>query len=82
MSIVHESAIAPVRGTRPYVGRSPVTPPNADGQRIEPHVSDPIAKPTSAAAVEDPDPEDDPQLHRVRSQGLRVAPVDDAAGVL
>jgi hypothetical protein len=80
--MVHERAIAPVRGTRPYVGRRPVTPSNADGQRIDPHVSEPIANPTRAAAVADPEPEDEPQLHLPRSQGLLVAPLEDAAGVL
>jgi hypothetical protein len=74
--------MAPVRGTRPYVGRSPVTPSKEEGQRIDPHVSEPIEKPTSAAAVADPDPEEDPQLQRERSHGLLVGPVEDAAAVL
>src|ERR1043165_5138294 len=54
------SAIAPCRLTRPKVGRRPVTRQRVDGETIEPHVSLPIAKPTSPAAVAAADPADDP----------------------
>src|SRR5918997_2233837 len=60
LSIVHESAIAPVRGTRPNVGRSPVTPHRVDGDEIEPRVSEPMAKATSPAATAEPGPADEP----------------------
>src|ERR1700687_4696740 len=60
LSIVHESAIAPVRGTRPNVGRSPVVPHRVEGDEIDPSVSLPIANPTSPAAVADAGPADDP----------------------
>ena len=50
LSIVQLSAIAPWRLTRPKVGRSPVTPQNAAGYWIEPHVSEPMANGTSPAA--------------------------------
>ncbi len=43
LSIVHESAMAPKRETRPYVGRKPLTP-HVDGEMIDPFVSVPIAK--------------------------------------
>jgi hypothetical protein len=39
------SAIAPVRLTRPKLGRRPVTPQRADGEMIDPQVSVPIVKP-------------------------------------
>jgi hypothetical protein len=55
---------------------------NAEGHKIDPHVSDPIENPTSAAAVADPEPDDDPQLQRERSHGLLVGPLADAAVVL
>src|SRR5829696_10224893 len=60
LSIVHESAMAPVRGTRPNVGRSPVAPLRVAGEEMEPRVSEPIAKPTSPAATADAGPADDP----------------------
>ena len=60
LSIVHDSAIAPVRGTLPKVGRNPVVPQRVDGDDIEPSVSLPIAKPTRPAAVADAGPAEDP----------------------
>src|SRR5256885_7802683 len=59
-SIVHDSAIAPVRGTRPKVGRRPVVPQRVDGEEIEPSVSLPTENPTRPAAVADAGPADDP----------------------
>src|SRR5450759_5383452 len=60
LSIVHGRAIAPVRGTRPNVGLSPVVPQRVEGEEIDPSVSLPIAKPTRPAAVADAGPADDP----------------------
>src|SRR5512146_2432936 len=60
LSVVHESAIAPLRGTRPNVGRNPETPHVRDGDVIDPFVSEPILKPTQPAAVADAGPADDP----------------------
>src|SRR5689334_3802260 len=80
LSSVQESAIAPRRLTRPYVGRSPVTPQNALGVRIEPDVSDPSANVTRPAAVAAPDPLDDPPDQCSRFQGLSPGPVSDADG--
>src|SRR6185312_17550916 len=74
LSIVHESAIAPVRGTRPNVGRSPVVPQRVDGEEIEPSVSEPIANATHPAAVADADPAEEPLEPWCGFQGLRVCP--------
>ena len=60
LSIVHESAIAPVRGTRPKVGRNPVVPQRVDGEEMEPSVSLPTENPTRPAAVAEAGPADDP----------------------
>src|ERR1700674_802083 len=60
LSIDHDRAIAPVRGTLPNVGRSPVVPQRVDGDEIDPSVSLPIANPTNPAAVADAGPADDP----------------------
>ena len=43
--------MAPPRPTRPKVGRNPETPQKAEGQRMEPQVSVPMAK---AAKAENP----------------------------
>src|ERR1017187_3315128 len=67
LSHVQLSVIAPVRGTRPYVGRSPVTPQRIDGLTMLPWVSLPIANPTSPAATAAPGPAlepDDPSSSR------------------
>src|SRR5881628_1181174 len=80
LSSVHESAIAPLRETRPYVGRSPVTPQYADGVPIEPDVSEPIAKGTRPAPTAEPDPLDDPPDQCFLFQGLRPGPWSDALG--
>src|SRR6476620_6251269 len=60
LSVVHESAIAPDRGTRPNDGRNPATPHVRDGDVIEPFVSEPIEKPTHPADVADAGPADEP----------------------
>src|SRR5579885_2352569 len=72
LSVVHESAIAPVRGTRPKVGRNPTTPHVRDGDVMEPLVSDPIAKPTHPDATADAGPADDPLEPVAGFQGFRV----------
>src|SRR6267142_7045957 len=60
LSSDQQSVIAPVRGTRPYVGRRPVTPQRMDGLTMLPPVSLPIENPTSPAAVAEPGPALDP----------------------
>src|SRR6185312_10176788 len=74
LSMVHESAIAPVRGTNPNVGRKPVVPQRVDGEEIDPSVSEPMAKATQPAAVAEADPADDPLDPCLVFQGLRVMP--------
>jgi hypothetical protein len=58
--MLHDKAMAPVRGIRPKVGRRPVAPFLVDGETIEPSVSLPILKPTSPATVVAPGPAEDP----------------------
>src|SRR5437016_13102489 len=72
LSMLQESAMAPVRGTNPKVGRRPVTPLRVEGEEIEPSVSEPIAKPTHPAAVAEPGPADEPLEPCVTFHGLRV----------
>src|SRR5437763_17081232 len=60
LSVVHESAMAPVRGTRPKDGRKPDTPQVRDGDVMEPFVSEPMLNPTHPAAVADAGPADEP----------------------
>jgi hypothetical protein len=60
LSIVHDSAIAPWRLTRPNVGRSAEVAHTTEGDTIEPRVSVPIAKPTPPAAVAAAEPADEP----------------------
>src|SRR3989449_4940561 len=79
LSMVQASAIAPWRLTKPYVGRSPVMPQYADGVRIDPDVSEPMANGVSPAATAMPDPLEDPPDQRERSQGFNPGPVNDAA---
>ena len=54
------NAIAPVRGTRPKVGRKPVVPHSVEGETIEPSVSLPIAKGKRPAETDEADPADEP----------------------
>src|SRR5579871_6637455 len=61
LSSDQHSVMAPVRGTRPYVGRRPVTPQRIDGLTMLPPVSLPMANPTNAAAVAAPGPALDPE---------------------
>src|SRR5215813_2451640 len=69
-----QSVIAPVRGTRPKVGRSPVTPQRIAGLTMLPPVSLPMENATSAAAVAAPGPALDPDAPSSRSQGFIVWP--------
>src|SRR5689334_4985635 len=72
--MLHDSAIAPVRGTRPNVGRRPVVPQRVEGDEMEPSVSDPIANATHPAAVADAGPADEPLEPWSVFHGLRVIP--------
>ena len=74
LSIDHDSAIAPLRGTRPKVGRKPVAPQRVDGDTIEPSVSEPIANATPPATVALAEPADEPLEPCAGSHGLRVRP--------
>src|SRR6201996_888938 len=74
LSIVQLSAIAPVRGTKPKVGRRPVSPQRVEGDEIEPSVSEPMEKATHPAAVVDADPAEEPLDPCFGFHGLRVRP--------
>src|SRR5580658_2195732 len=74
LSIVQLSAIAPVRGTNPKVGRRPVTPHRVEGEEIEPRVSEPIANATHPADVAEAEPADEPLEPCFGFHGLRVRP--------
>ena len=74
LSHVQLSVIAPVRGTRPYVGRSPVTPQRIDGLTMLPWVSLPIANPASPAATAAPGPALEPDDPSSSSHGFFVSP--------
>src|SRR4051794_26716776 len=74
LSMVQDRAMAPVRGTKPNVGRSPVVPQRVDGDEIDPRVSEPTANATQPAAVADAEPADDPLEPCCVYQGLRVMP--------
>src|SRR5580765_4074567 len=72
LSVVQDSAIAPLRGTRPNVGRRPDTPHVRDGDVIVPFVSEPMLKPTHPAAVADAGPADEPLDPVSGFHGFRV----------
>src|SRR6185312_3972626 len=74
LSMLHDSAMAPVRGTRPNVGRHPVTPQRVLGDEMDPSVSLPTPKPTSPADVADAGPADEPLDPSSVFHGLRVMP--------
>src|SRR4029077_6892490 len=69
-----QSVIAPVRGTRPNVGRRPVTPQRIAGLTMLPPVSLPMEKATSAAAVAAPGPALDPDAPSSKTHGFIVWP--------
>jgi len=56
-----------------------VIPHAVDGKRIDPEVSEPIAKPTRPAATAIPEPLDDPPLQYCGFHGVRPGPVNDAS---
>src|SRR5215471_18938124 len=74
LSMVQDRAMAPVRGTKPKLGRRPVVPQRVEGEEIEPSVSDPMAKATQPEAVAEAEPADDPLEPCLVFQGLRVMP--------
>src|SRR5690606_3077322 len=74
LSMDHDRGIAPVRGTRPNVGRSPVAPQRVAGDEMEPSVSLPSANQTSPAAVAAEEPADDPLEPCSGFHGFRVLP--------
>ena len=74
LSSDQHSVMAPVRGTRPNVGRRPVTPQRMAGAMMLPPVSLPIAKPTQPAAVAAPGPALLPEAPSSSSQGFMVWP--------
>src|SRR6185312_6938267 len=74
LSMVQLRAMAPVRGTKPNVGRRPVTPQGVEGEEIDPSVSEPMEKPTHPAEVAEAGPADDPLEPCFGFHGLRVCP--------
>src|SRR5437588_7826345 len=74
LSMLHDNAMAPVRGTNPNVGRKPVQPHRADGDEIEPRVSEPMLNATQPAAVAQAGPADDPLDPWLMFHGFRVTP--------
>src|SRR6185436_14466160 len=70
----HASTMPPVRLTRPYVGRSALSPHSRAGDTIEPDVSVPMPKATQPAAVADDGPADEPLDPRRVSHGFLVCP--------
>ena len=62
LSIDQAIAIAPRRLTRPKLGRIPEMPQCADGQMMDPRVSDPSVNAANAAAVIAPEPLEEPQV--------------------
>src|SRR4051794_16852358 len=74
LSSDQQSVIAPVRGTRPNVGRRPVTPHRMLGLTMLPPVSLPMEKPTSPAAVAAPGPALEPDEPSSINHGFIVWP--------
>src|SRR3989442_14771675 len=74
LSILQESAIAPVLGTRPNDGRNPVHPQRVDGEEIEPSVSDPMLNATHPAAVAEAGPAEKPLEPWVVVHGFFLTP--------
>src|SRR5689334_24481437 len=68
------SVIAPVRATRPYVGRKPVIPQRIEGDTMLPPVSLPTENRTSPAEVAAPGPALEPEAPSSGSQGFIVWP--------
>src|SRR4029077_15545467 len=74
LSSDQHSVIAPVRATRPYVGRNPVNPQRMLGPTMLPPVSLPIANATNPAAVAAPGPALEPDEPSSSSHGFMVWP--------
>src|SRR5215831_14141257 len=74
LSSDQQSVIAPVRGTRPYVGRNPVIPQRMLGATMLPPVSLPIEKPIRPPAVAAPGPALEPEAPSSGSHGFMVWP--------
>ena len=72
--MLHDNAIAPVRGTMPNVGRRPVHPQRVEGAEIDPRVSDPMLNATQPAAVAEAGPADEPLEPCSVFHGFRVIP--------
>src|SRR5947207_8587258 len=72
--MLQESAMAPVRGMNPKVGRRPVVPQRVEGEEIEPKVSEPMLKATQPAAVAEAGPAEEPLEPCAGFHGLRVRP--------
>src|SRR5580698_5257462 len=76
LSMVQLRAMAPLRLTRPYVGRSPTVPHSVLGETMEPRVSVPSANPTRPADVAEADPADEPLDPRSVFHGFLVRPLN------
>src|SRR6478735_8787850 len=74
LSSDQHNVIAPVRGTRPKVGRRPVTPQRMLGLTMLPPVSLPTENPTRPAAVAAPGPALEPDAPSSSSHGFTVWP--------
>ena len=74
LSSDQHNAIAPVRATRPNVGRNPVVPHRMHGVTIDPSVSVPSVNAASPAAVAAQEPALDPRDPWSSFHGLLVRP--------
>ena len=74
LSMDHVSAMHPVRGTLPKVGRNPLTPHRVHGLTMEPSVSVPMANGTIPAATLDALPALEPLEPCSGFHGLRQVP--------
>src|SRR6202171_5462306 len=72
--MLQERAIAPVRGTKPKEGRSPVTPHRGEEKKRNRRFPEPIANATQPAAVADAEPAEEPLEPCSAFQGFRVIP--------
>ncbi|HZQ09150.1 MAG TPA: hypothetical protein VFD70_21410 [Anaerolineae bacterium] len=67
-----------MRLTRPQVGRKPVIPQYAAGEKILPHVSDARAKGTRPAPTALPEPDEEPPDQWFKFHGFKPGPCSDA----
>src|SRR5689334_4146629 len=74
LSSDQHKVIAPVRATRPNVGRNPVMPQRIAGLTMLPPVSLPTENATSAAEVAAPGPALEPDAPSSRTHGFIVCP--------